>query len=474
MKIKILPSVIFICFVMPVYGQKCDCPAYYDWLKKAFEQNDAGFTHTLENKGDELYEVHNRFFLGKVAKAEYLEECVDILRDWLAFFRKFHIGLITVAQEAGEASESGKFAYPSRTQNEINTLARDMKGKPPDIVEGIWKTYPYTIVVVKEEEDYKGYILHSANESWKSGEVKFSLGHHLDKGVFLMGDHSVKHIRKVSFSDSKYLVLDEIVLEKEIPHIDLDPAKEFYYKTEFAEYPFIERINEKTIFIKLPSFGLEQKSAIDSLLLQWREEILKSEHLIIDIRNNNGGADKTYSKLLPFIYTHPIHRNQIEFYSSDENNRKWNDVLAIPDLPENERLLISDFVTRLNDNPGGFERIFKDDITVIELDTVYPRPGNVAVIFNENTASAAEQFVLDMKQSWKVKTFGQQTAGALDVANVSTLMSPDGKIMLVYGTSRYISIHQMTIDDVGILPDFYITDGVKKDEWISFVLERMK
>lgn len=470
----ILTFLIFIFYTTNIFSQQCDCNQYYNWLKKTFEENDAGFKHTIENKGKETYDFHNKLILEKVTKTTDIKECTKILKQWLTFFRKFHIGLVINSSETDSENSLSELKFTTKSEKELKKLTQQIEIKPETSLEGIWHSEPYTILINKENESFVGYIINSKNENWKNGAVKFSVGQNLDKGIYIMGDHSSKNISTIVFSDSKYLVLDGIMLEKQIPIIKLSKEKELYYKTKFSEKPFITKINEETVFLKLPSFGLDQQAEIDNLLSEWKNEILKSKNLLIDIRNNGGGADKTYNSVLPFVYTNPIHRNQIEFYSSEQNNKKWSEILNIPKLPEEDRTLISDFVKRLNNNIGGFERLFKDNISVIKLDTIFPNPQHVAVIINENTASAAEQFILDLKQSWKVKVFGHQTTGALDIANVTTINSSDNKLMLVYSTSRFVTINKVKIDDVGILPDFYINDEVEDDKWINFILEQIK
>ncbi len=457
------------------FSQNCDCKQYYEWLKKTFEENDAGFVHTVQNKGKESYSFHNKYISEKVAVANDLKNCVEVLKQWLSFFRKFHIGLFATPKTVpSNIIPAEPIAFKGKSAKEINKLVQAINKKTVGSIEGIWKTGPYTILVTKEKEHYVGYILESTNENWNSGDVKFWVKQELNIGTYLMGDRSPEQIKKVSFLDDKYLVLDNVILEKIAPIVSLSPSLELHYKIKFAENPFIVRLNDETVFVKVPSFGLDQRLIIDSLLAGWKDEILKSKNLIIDVRNNGGGADKTYNKILPFIYTNPIHRNQIEFYSSSLNNKKWKDVLKIQGLPENEKTMFTDFVNRLENNKGGFEKIFKENVNVVTIDSASVNPKKVGLLINENTASAAEQFILDLQQSWKVKTFGRQTAGALDIANVATINSPDGQMMLVYSTSRYITVNKIVIDDIGILPDYYIDDEVAENEWISFVLERMK
>ncbi len=472
-RIKAACLFVFSFFTLDAFSQSCDCKAYYEWLRQTFEENDAGFVHTLEQKGKVPYALHNTYILGKVSEAANCTECVEALREWLSFFRKFHIGIVALEPEQNVIStEAAPPVFKSKSAKELQQLRQALTEKSGQALEGIWTTGGYTILITREKDAFSGYILEAAHESWKPGQLKLSVSHDLRTGIYLMGDHSVEKLSAIELLDNKFLLLDDIVLEKALPNVQLSPEKDLYYKTRFATSPFVEKVNEETLFIRLPSFGLDQKTEIENLILKWSAELQRTKNLIIDIRNNGGGADKTYAALLPFIYTHPIHRNQIEFYASERNTQKWADVLEIPNLPEEERALFTDFVDRLRNNPGGFEKIYPHNVTVIQQDTVYSNPRYVALIINENTASAAEQFILDLKQSRKVKTFGRQTAGALDVANISTLNSPDNKLMLVYATSRYVTFDKLKIDDVGILPDFYIDEAVKEEEWLNFILQR--
>ena len=325
---------------------------------------------------------------------------------------------------------------------------------------------------------FVGYIYSTDNENWKVGDVKFFFNRSLKTGIYFSGDRSINQISEINYIENKYLTLNDFVVEKQDSRVVLTKGNELKYKIRFAENPFFFQLNDETIFLKLPSFSLEYKEEIDSLTKLWHSKLIKTKNLIIDIRNNGGGADKTYNSILPYIYTNPILRNQIEFLSSKLNNKEWEDILKIPELPSDDIKLLSDFVKRLNNNRGGFEKIFTTKsikgIDLLDFDSVYAFPKNVAVLTNKNTGSAAEQFILDLKQSWKVKTFGKQTSGALDVANIKYIQSPDSILTLIYSTSRYVTYNKLKIDDVGILPDFFIDDDILEDQWIDFVIERMK
>ena len=85
---------LFLTFIsLNAIGQNCDCHQYFEWVKLSIEENDAGAKHTIENKGIELYNLHNLYFQEKIKKANELNECTKLISEWLLFFRKGHIGL---------------------------------------------------------------------------------------------------------------------------------------------------------------------------------------------------------------------------------------------------------------------------------------------------------------------------------------------------------------------------------------------
>ncbi len=71
-------------------AQKCNCKESYQWVKKTFETNDAGYAHILKIKGQEAYELHNKLTLKKIEKINDLDTCIKEMENWVRFFRTDH------------------------------------------------------------------------------------------------------------------------------------------------------------------------------------------------------------------------------------------------------------------------------------------------------------------------------------------------------------------------------------------------
>lgn len=234
---------------------------------------------------------------------------------------------------------------------------------------------------------------------------------------------------------------------------------------ERASRFFVEKINETTLYMRIPSFMRWAKPIIDSVVDRNRELILSTENLIIDLRGNGGGADYSWDELTPFLYTNPVRNLRVEFLSTPLNNEYWAKVRI--DKEDDEDSWSRRILDSLEANPGKFYNPWGEKATVSRQDTVHRYPANVGVIVDEMCGSSTEEFLLHARQSMKVKLFGVQTYGALDISNVTEVDSPDGLYRLVYATSRALWLPDMVIDDIGIQPDFYLGD-MPREDWRDY------
>ncbi len=369
---------VFLLTFLPliILGQDCDCESTFNWMKKTFEENDAGFQYIVDKKGEQSYSLHNRIYNEKISAIEDPVVCESALREWLMFFRKAHVEL--------------------HYTGEVNSQEND----PEEPVENL-----------KEKEENN------------------------------------------------------------------EPQNDLHTKYVNSTTPFIEQLTENTLYVRIPSFDGTQKPLIDSVVLANRTRILSTENLIIDIRNGTGGNDASFAELLPIIYTNPIRMPGVEFLSTPLNNQRMYQMATNTGIalefglnPTEEEMAEykSDFDT-LSKHLGSFVNLNSSNITVTEFDTIHPFPRNVGVMINQNNASTDEQFLLEAKQSKKVKLFGTTTMGALDVSNLNLTYSPCDNYVLVYALSKSLRIPDMIVDDIGIIPDYYIDKEVPESEWIIFV-----
>ena len=474
---KFLFVIVMIIMSYSTFGQTCTCESNFEWVKKTFEENDAGFQYIIDKKGEAAYYIHNQLTLDKIKSAKTSTECTKLLYEWLTFFRSGHVGIERLIDDASvqQVQQTANKANVYETwEVDIPQFEKYISEKKEVDYEGIWNAGAYKIGIQKDGENYVGFIIESEVDTWKPKQIKLKIENENGniKSTFYMRDHSPVESGKPEMLGNNYLIVRPQVLERLSPQFAKDQSVENYIRSSFEEEsPFLEALNETTLYLSIPFFDFEDKPLIDSVIAVNKEKILKTENLIIDLRGNGGGADDSFEELLPILYTNPIRTVMVEFLSTPLNNQRFLDFAADPDFDEKNRQWAKESYDKVQSKLGEFVNVFGEDVSVIQYDTAYAYPKNIGIIINEGCASTTEQFLLAAKQSKKVKLFGTTTSGALDVSNMNSLESPCKEFKLWYCLSKSLRIPGFTIDDIGIQPDYYLDKSVPQYKWVEFVNE---
>lgn len=475
------PLFTTLLFLLPFFtiAQDCDCTSNFEWLRKTFEENDAGFAYALEAKGKDAYEKHNALYRKKAANISELMNCTQTLYQWLTFFRTGHIGISLTGNssqaggdEPDEKAIREQFKDWEKMAVDLEQFKKHLSGKKTVDFEGIWESSPYLIGIKKEEGGYVGFIIEADGVYWTGGQVKLKI--RPDESVtYYMRDHSEQVFPQADMLGNNNLQMGFISLQRVFPKLENTPEVERYLQSISALKPYFEEMDEQTLMLRIPDFSGSEKRAIDSVILHNRKKILSTENLIIDLRNNGGGSDYSFYEILPLIYTNPIRTVGMEFRSTPMNNQRMLDFIENPDydISEEEKQSARDAYEKLSQNIGEFVNLDTSIFETTTYDTVFPYPKKVGILINGGNASTTEQFLLAAKQSQKVKLFGTTTIGMLDISNMHSAESPCGEFLLHYCLSKSYRIPDMAIDGKGIQPDFYIDDGIPKYGWIEYVRE---
>ncbi len=474
---------ILVVVVATGYSQKCDCLSNLKWLKETFEKNDAGFQYVIDKKGERAYMIHNKMFMDKAKNVKDKNECLKLLNDWTEFFRKGHLQVV-FNQGAG-LKDIGLTAKAKKSKNlfkDSPVFDIDLKHFKKNVsnldvkngFEGIWYSKPYTIGIIKDKEnperDYVGFIIKSGNPDWSPKQIKLEIYKNKEGQYdmkYYMGNHTPREFNNVEILGNNYLLAGFVTFKRLEPK--LRSSKEFalFFKSLSVEAPFVEKISDSTVLLRIPSFMFGQKKKIDSVLDKNKDLITHMPYLIIDLRNNGGGSDSSYEALIPFLYTNPIRVVGLEFLSTELNNKRMLNFIKNPGFSDEDKKWAKKAFEKLNKHLGEFVNLDDDVVSIVTKDTIYPYPKNIGILINKNCGSTTEQFLLAAKQSKKVKLFGTTTSGALDISNLNMTVFPCGEYQLWYGLTKSFRIPGMAIDDKGIQPDFYFDPTIKPYEWIK-------
>jgi len=468
--------VIGMTFVLNYsFAQNCDCKTNFEWVKKTFEENDAGFHYAIKNKGEQAYFDHNKRISEKVKSISKSSDCTPILFEWLKFFRSGHISISPISSMQNSTNIENQFTDWETYIINMDDFKKYLDKKTDIEYEGIWETEPYLIGIKKEGENYLGFIIESGAETWTKGQIKlkFSIKKDEIKSVFYMRDHSAVESDKVSVIGKNHLQIGYFNLSRVYPKFEDDPKYSQYIKVLNSELPYIEKINETTLYFRIPSFNHQLKKNIDKVLNDNREQLLKTKNLIIDIRNNGGGSDASYSSIIQYLYTNPIRTVGVEFLSTKLNNSRMLEFINNPEygFDDNSKKWAKNAYDKLESRLGEFVNLNQYMSSIYKKDTIFQFPKNVGIIINEANGSTAEQFLLEAKQSKKVKLFGVTTYGVLDISNMHSVESPCKEFKLGYSLSRSMRLPEFIVDERGIQPDYYLDKDIPQYEWINYVNE---
>lgn len=451
---------LFVLIVAGAHAQQCNCKTSFEWVKKTFEENDAGYAHILKQKGQEAYDLHNQLTLNKVSNITDLDSCIGKLQDWVRFFRTDHFRFTKTAA----TPQLPDFKIIHDNKFSADQFTQYLK-KSADSIEGIWESPGYTIAVRKQNNKYTGTIITAATGNWKPGDVKFDMAADFKTGTRYTTSAAVA-IKKIQFygKGNSLLQLDNLFLKRS----NADAAANEYYRLKTSPHPFGYKRDSNTVYVHINSFNYEDKSAIDSVLKSLHAAITTTPNLIIDLRDCQGGTDQSFANLIPYIYTNPIRSVMAEFYSTPRNNQMWTEVANREGLEPEEKKTYQQIADLMNSKLGQFVNIFGKDVEVTRMGKVLPYPQNIGIIIHENNFSTTEEFILKAKQSKKVKFFGRKTGGALDVSNMVEAKDPAGNFIFEYCISRSLRIPEFPVDDMGLHPDFYLDRAIPETEWVDY------
>lgn len=220
--------------------------------------------------------------------------------------------------------------------------------------------------------------------------------------------------------------------------------------------PRLRLLDQDTALLVLPSFNHGYGAAIAALLADQRAELAARKHWIIDVRDNDGGADASFAPLRPWLLDGHVHRHSVEYLVTPANIQSQQDVCAYIGEPAACTRQIAPLVASMRAAPvGSFVASGAQRFSSVPVDVESQRPVRVAILTDRACASSCEQFVLEARTGWRVKLAGRPTMGALDYSNLRPYKLASGRI-LFYATSRSTRVPDMHIDAAGIQPDILL------------------
>ena len=235
---------------------------------------------------------------------------------------------------------------------------------------------------------------------------------------------------------------------------------------------FYKKLNDSTGYLRVKSFDLHYAHSIDSVINANLQSIQSMPRLVIDLRWNGGGGDRSTGFLQPIVYTNPIKCIGDDLLITPDNITAWENMInryrsVMPKIN-------LDHIMQLLEQGRGKARSwvnFASDINGI-LPAVWPMPVKVAIVINHDCGSTTEEFLLAARQSKKVVIAGAPSRGVLDYSNVveKDFFNPNFELHYPTTRSRRIDVG-LGIDNVGIQPDIPL--DLDADNWLNELLIKL-
>jgi hypothetical protein len=270
----------------------------FDFVVEKLRRNYAGWeTKVTDKTRPALDQLTARLRIA--AQDASPEELTVILKEWVKFFDDGHVGVGRIAPAAPSASlPAGPETTPSFDWTESSVRAAlAARGAGRDPLEGIWAIgdgrYRLGILPTPLRPGaFSAVVLTTTAEGWRPGQIKAELTRKADGGLDILyraGDHG-EH--KIGAS----LLLDGAVLSltrwgnwvREVPAIP-DPG--LVERALASDAMFMKPLSPDTLWLRIPDFDDSRAKPLKEILDANAAALASTANLVIDLRENGGGAD---------------------------------------------------------------------------------------------------------------------------------------------------------------------------------------
>lgn len=485
-KIKTVVLVLIVfcflsIFIKKAQAQTCSCSEMVEGLVSKTESNYAGYIHKVKEKDSSKY-VKLKADIRKEASNTSFTDCYDLLDRFVSYFKDGHLFVFESPKSLSHAMQDSMAKQLARYSSTLEKEIKQLRSNDPIV--GIWQNADYKLGIIKKSNAYyEAVVLDSKIDKWKPGMIKMEIAKDRQQGyniTLYRNDFAKIHFNRVHIYKDVFLpfgVYRFVRVAPELPELN-------YVNTNNPQLPVIKSVNKDNIVLTIPS-ALINGTYLDSLLLHYEKEISVAQNFIVDIRGNLGG-NFIWGKLYDIANT-VIKPKQV-----DPNN----DYFLMLASKDNAAYFANygNYYKQVKDTGGiqfydSLENTIKNNIgAVIKFSfynpnpdtatrTVQPFPKNIAIITDKGVASAAEAFVLWMKEnSSRVTLYGDNTYGMIDYQNINMVhfgCKENATYYFGYPTFFSKDIKTNPLNPTGIKPDVYIPkrtpDAVK---WVINDLKR--
>ncbi|MET0394003.1 MAG: S41 family peptidase [Chitinophagaceae bacterium] len=445
-------------------AQNCDCDAQFAYVTSYFEQNNPAFQKIKTDPA--AYKAYHTGLqqLHKQAKAEkdndrcvvYMDRYIALLKDHhsdIGFnFKRIDLGTPELINAFKASANYLQFKKTTIDTARLMPLLRAKKYSDPEGLYTDGGSLVFGIVREENRPDHYAGIVVKGNKLMDIGHVLLELERKPDNSY-----DAVYHIGLLGFNVTR--IFKNLAIENG------QIANFGFYKINTAasnelEYEF-RVLDDSTGYLRLTSFDWALTGELDSLYEAIDNDIRQRPYLVVDLRNNGGGSERSYQNLVRYAYTKPLKIDPAFVWVSPENIKRYEEKSSPQNKELIERMKKAAPFTFIPQSETGGDTWTQDSILVF--------PRKIALLYNRGTASAAEGMIYYYRQSDKVITIGERSGGYIGYGNVMTAPTPCGKFTIRSTTTRYSG--KSAYEFTGIPPMYTPPSG---QDWLSYAETLLK
>ncbi len=465
---KLSIFILLMTFSLITYAQNdYDCSGVLKKLISKVEKEYPGF-HT-KTKDKATYESFKNNLIGSSTSAGN-DSCLKFLRAYVHYFKDGHLTI----NEANVTKSSVGNKSAKSINVDVDNFNKYVENSK-DSLEGIWTTDNYKIGLIKNRNNYEAFIISSKNELWKPKEIKFTMDGN-GKGIYYRGDHS-------QINDTYTIIKNFIIYFKEsnASFIRELPKPKMTSENIAAEINLLEgfyfkELSNQTLLLKITSFNPSYTKRIEKLIEDHKKLLNNHKNLIIDVRGNGGGSDHSIRPILPYLYSNPVRFLGGEYLVTQtliDGLKIYADNVADKIKDSSDIAYVRSTLKRMEGKMGQFIPYSEGNFYGFsKQDSVYQYPKAVAILINGQCGSTTERFLLDVRQSKKVKLFGTPSYGAIDYVSTRRFDFGYKDYNLYIPTVRAMRLIDYPLDNIGIQPDIYMDKYI--GDWVQYAKEYLE
>lgn len=469
---KLLLTGFLLFLSCNLFAQPCSCLDDYYFIKDHIEKNHGGFNKKIQSPDEPAYKAFTQQLEKDIRENGNGKYCVSYLKKYILYLQDHHSNITggrgaVVREDSLPAVEAFRKS-PAYTSTELITidtaaLLPELRKKGYREIESIYHTADssYVIALVKnktQRRDYAGIILYSKTKLWTTGQVKLELKQLNDSlfGSFVsFRNHSINY-DQVNYKKGKLELNGWTRVNNQ------DNRNGNRIDNDWVKFTVLDS-NTSLLSIRSFDAGLTQK--LDSVYKTIIPEIKKYPKLIIDVRNNGGGSDRSYKMLMPLLYTDPFESDVVEYYVTPGNIAAYEkyDADLLKRSPGSQPPFKGPVALMKKAKPYSFTGFGNGRPNKIQYTVNKGYPLKIAVLYNRNCASSCESFLFEILNSSKTIRVGENSGGYTGYGNVMNISTPCGNT-LSWTTTVYRE--QWKYEFVGIPPQYRIEDD--ETDWIEY------